>query len=383
MQFERDKSSHEIERVKTATEALEKLVQSPEFRDRLERSRSSSDLRDFIKERSRTSAELVLPPAAEETRSETGAAPEIATAASPEGLPSDSAAAPEAAATAADAEEPAALPEGAAEQQPTEIQAGDGDQPLALQAGEQPTEVVAGDEPTVLQVGPEPATTEAEQPQPAIDQETGEGIAPPAGNILLLVLYNYINVCTFDVVDANSQYEYFIWANVAESAVPSGEPEVKVESGAESGEAQPESGAPAGAATEETQKSAPAVPGSPERPTQPVEQPQQEPPAPGAEAKVKVEVEVEEEERPVVPSPMQSEQEADAPETPETPDSVFDPNRLTLEQFRTLIENFLGNEPSLVIFKQLAAFFRTAYFETEEERKTRLIEVRSIAISFT
>lgn len=172
-QFERAKSSNEIERVKTATDALEKLVQSPEFRDRLERSRSSTELHEFIKQRSRSSAELVLQPAAEESHSEVGAA--AAAAAPAEGQQ------PESAAADIGGEEPAALPEVVAEQQPApEVQTEE--QPVVLQAEEQPVEVGAEDQPTVLQVGGEPVTTEGEQPQPAVDQETGEGIAVAPGN---------------------------------------------------------------------------------------------------------------------------------------------------------------------------------------------------------
>lgn len=146
---------------------------------------------------------------------------------------------------------------------------------------------------------------------------------------------------------------------------------------AETGEGHPESGEPGGAAPEEeSPTSAPAVPGPPEKPTAPIEQPQAT-----SAASVEVEVKVEEEEKPVVPSPMLSERD-DGAETPSTPDSAFDPNRLSLEQFRVLIENFLGNEPNNVIFKQLAAFFRTAYFETEEERKDRLLQVQTLFSSY-
>lgn len=164
--------------MKTATDALEKLVQSPEFRDRLERSRSSTELHEFIKQRSRSSAELVLQPAAEESHSEVG----VAAAAAPAGGQQ-----PESAAADIGGEEPAALPEVVAEQQPApEVQTGE--QPVVLQTEEQPVEVGAEDQPTVLQVGGEPVTTEGEQPPPAVDQETGEGIAVAPGNFLITLL---------------------------------------------------------------------------------------------------------------------------------------------------------------------------------------------------
>ncbi len=57
--------------------------------------------------------------------------------------------------------------------------------------------------------------------------------------------------------------------------------------------------------------------------------------------------------------------------------SAFDESTLNMSQFVQLTETFLGDEPNMEGFNQLVRFVREGYMETEEERMSRLIKVRT------
>lgn len=60
---------------------------------------------------------------------------------------------------------------------------------------------------------------------------------------------------------------------------------------------------------------------------------------------------------------------------PQTAASAFDENNLNAAQFIQVTESFMGEAPTMNVFRQLASFVREGYVETEEERMIRITKV--------
>lgn len=60
---------------------------------------------------------------------------------------------------------------------------------------------------------------------------------------------------------------------------------------------------------------------------------------------------------------------------PQTAASAFDESNLNAAQFIQVTESFMGEAPTMNVFRQLASFVREGYVETEEERMVRITKV--------